>query len=56
MNKLLVIMEEIIKHSQLGLCNSNRERNTINEDELTIINYKPFEERNTMRQASKHSH
>lgn len=56
MNKLDVTLEENIKHSQLGLCDYNRERNDLREDQLTIANYKPFEERYTMRQASKHSH
>ena len=55
MNKLDVTTGRNIKHSQLSLYESNREGNHLNEDELTITNTKPFEEREPMRQASKHS-
>ena len=56
MNKLDVIMEENKKHFHLGPSDTKRERNNLHEEKLTITDYKPFEERYTMRQASKHSH
>lgn len=51
MNKLDVTMEENIKCSQLGLCDFSRK--TATEDELTITNYIPFDERYTMRASQQ---